>query len=391
MLWVGGSNPSPGTYYKYKMTNLPAIRGDRVEIQLSTTLKCNLSCSYCVLAVGDVLSSQGKPSYSIDDLDLFIQTHLSDKEIFFTFFGGEPLMNRSFIYDVMDRFPKADYQIITNGTLLDKIDDNFIGRFTNFLISIDGTEQITNKYRGKNVFANIMKNVDRVQPKVNGTLTARVTWCDPDLPFEAFDKLLETFDWVHFQFAQQKGVYSPEQVQAKMRVIDQLVDRFYSYNGVYPVVPLMGIARNLAVPGASAAQCSGEAHCRSSTNAVNISPDGKIFACTDMTWLSTMQHGSIIDNTLSASPLQMHPNMPCHTCEAKEWCRGNCMKNLHVAYVLKDEVYRKEVVDPVCELVKYLGKRMADGDPVKWFNELSIEDQSLVTSAPIYDFVEIIP
>jgi len=45
----------------------------------------------------------------------------------------------------------------------------------------------------------------------------------------------------------------------------------------------------------------------------------------------------------------------------------------------------------VCELVKYLGKRMADGDPVKWFNKLSIEDQLLVTSAPIYDFVEIIP
>ena len=368
-----------------------AIRGNKVEIQISTTLKCNLSCSYCVLAEGDVLDSQGKPVYTLDQLELFVQTHLSDKEIYFTFFGGEPLMNRPFIYDVMDRFPNVDYQIITNGTLLDKVDDNFIGRFTNFLISIDGTEQITNKYRGKNVFANIMKNVSRIKPKVNGTLTARVTWCDPDLPFEAFDKLLETFDWVHFQFAQQKGVYSPEQVQSKMRVIDQLVDRFYSYNGVYPIVPLMGIARNLAVPGAAAAQCSGAAQCRSSTNAINIGPDGKIFACTDMTWLPNMQHGSIIENTLTASPLQMHSDMPCYSCEAQEWCRGNCMKNLHLAYVLKKESYRQEVVDPVCELVKYLGRRMAEGDPVKWFNKLSIEDQLLVISAPIYDFVEIIP
>jgi radical SAM protein with 4Fe4S-binding SPASM domain len=369
----------------------PPILGKRVELQISTTLKCNLSCSYCVLADGDVLGSHGKPIYTLDQLDKFTRTHLSDKEIYFTFFGGEPLMNRPFIYDVMDRYPDVDYQIITNGTLLHKMDESYLSRFTNFLISIDGTEQITNKYRGKNVFSNIMKNVDQIKHKINGTLTARVTWCDPDLPFEAFDKLLETFDWVHFQFAQQKGVYFPDQVEAKMRVIDKLVERFYSYPGVYPVVPLMGIARNLAVPGAAASQCSGEAQCRSSTNAVNIGPDGKIFACTDMTWISDMQHGSVIDNTLTRSPLQQHPDMPCNKCEAQEWCRGNCMKNLHLAYVMKKESYRNEVVDPVCSLVKYLGKKMAEHDPVKWFHNLSEADQTLVKFAPIYDFVEIIP
>ena len=110
-----------------------------------------------------------------------------------------------------------------------------------------------------------------------------------------------------------------------------------------------------------------------------------------MTWIPDMQHGSVIDNTLTGSPLQMHPDMPCHTCEAFEWCRGNCMKNLYVAYVLKDDDYRKEVVEPVCDLVRYLGRKMAEGDPVAWFNRLSAEDQLLVTSAPIYDFVEIIP
>ena len=113
----------------------------------------------------------------------------------------------------------------TNGTLLSKVSDDVLSRFTNILISIDGNEQINNKYRGKNVFANIMKNVAAIRPKVNGTLTARVTWCDHELPFEAFDKLLETFDWVHFQFAQQKGVYYPDQVEAKKRVIDKLVEK----------------------------------------------------------------------------------------------------------------------------------------------------------------------
>ena len=33
----------------------PAILGNRVELQLLTTLRCNLKCSYCSLGVGDVL------------------------------------------------------------------------------------------------------------------------------------------------------------------------------------------------------------------------------------------------------------------------------------------------------------------------------------------------
>ena len=44
------------------VANGPAIVGDKVEIQLFTTLKCNISCSYCVMDVGDALGSQGKAS-----------------------------------------------------------------------------------------------------------------------------------------------------------------------------------------------------------------------------------------------------------------------------------------------------------------------------------------
>lgn len=36
----------------------PVIVGNRVELQLLTTLQCNLACSYCSLGVGDVLGSQ---------------------------------------------------------------------------------------------------------------------------------------------------------------------------------------------------------------------------------------------------------------------------------------------------------------------------------------------
>ena len=40
------------------------IVGNRVELQLLTTLKCNLKCSYCSLGVGDVLGSSALSSSS---------------------------------------------------------------------------------------------------------------------------------------------------------------------------------------------------------------------------------------------------------------------------------------------------------------------------------------
>ncbi|HWP13745.1 MAG TPA: radical SAM protein, partial [Ramlibacter sp.] len=42
------------------------IAGDRVELQLLTTLKCNLQCSYCSLGVGDVLGSQARIEYDLE-------------------------------------------------------------------------------------------------------------------------------------------------------------------------------------------------------------------------------------------------------------------------------------------------------------------------------------
>jgi uncharacterized protein len=55
-------------------TRQDPIIGHRVELQLLTTLKCNLKCSYCSLGVGDVLGSQTQVDYSIDDLVAFVDS-----------------------------------------------------------------------------------------------------------------------------------------------------------------------------------------------------------------------------------------------------------------------------------------------------------------------------
>ena len=57
--------------------NASPIVGTRVELQLLTTLTCNLKCTYCSLGVGDMVGSQGEVSYTTEALDAFIKKHLS--------------------------------------------------------------------------------------------------------------------------------------------------------------------------------------------------------------------------------------------------------------------------------------------------------------------------
>src|SRR3990170_1090961 len=86
------------------------VTGNRVELQLLTTLKCNLKCTYCSLGVGEVLGSQTELKYDIDQLAAFVEKHLAGKEIYVTFYGGEPTLNQKMMQQVMRRFPEFRYQ-----------------------------------------------------------------------------------------------------------------------------------------------------------------------------------------------------------------------------------------------------------------------------------------
>jgi len=135
----------------------------------------------------------------------------------------------------------------------------------------------------------------------------------------------------------------------------------------------------------------GKTQCRASTHILNVMPDGRIFPCPDLLYLPEMQQGSVVDNWLRASPLQPDPAMPCTGCEAYAFCRGNCMKNLFLAYVKKDEEYRREVVEPICELVKFMGEEIDRHNPQEWFANATLPVRKLITDCEVYEYVEIMP
>src|SRR4030065_1394147 len=125
--------PTPMTFFPPRsqeavevVSKTSPIVGHRVEMQLLTTLTCNLKCTYCSLGVGDMVGSQGKVSYTTDALDAFIAKHLAGHEIYVTFYGGEPTLNLKFIQEDMERYPTFRFQLQTNGTLLDGLPDSVL-------------------------------------------------------------------------------------------------------------------------------------------------------------------------------------------------------------------------------------------------------------------------
>ncbi|HEY5291441.1 MAG TPA: radical SAM protein [Burkholderiales bacterium] len=373
------------------VAQVPAILGNRVELQLLTTLRCNLKCSYCSLGVGDVLGSQREVTYSLDALDAFIATHLAGHEIYVTFYGGEPTLNLELMMAVMKRHPRFRFQLQTNGTLLDGLPDWVLGRLSNILVSIDGGEKVTDGYRGRGIYRQVLKNVNAVRDRVGGTLTARVTWSSADTSFEELDQLTQTFDYVYFQFVAQDGAYTPDAMAKKREVIAKLVEKFFTGDALYPFIPIMGTVRNKVLPSRAQELYAGLTQCRASTHILNVMPDGKIYPCPDLMYLPEMLQGDVVGNWLKPSALQPHPNMPCEGCSAFAFCRRNCMKNLHLAYVKGDRGYRDKVVEPICDLVRFMGEEVDRHDPHAWYARMPLSVRDQVAGCAVYEYVEVMP
>lgn len=371
-----------------------AIAGGRVELQLLTTLKCNLKCTYCSLGVGDVLGSQTELKYDIDQLARFVDTHLKGKEIYVTFYGGEPTLNRPMMEAVMRRFPEFRFQLQTNGTLLDDLPDWVLAKFSNILVSIDGGEATTDGYRGRGIWRQVIANLDKVHAKVGGTITARVTWGNPDTSFEELDELasaLEAIDYLYWQFVADE-MYFGDSVAKRKAVLVKLIDKFFaSTDTLYPLIPVMGIVRNKLLPNRATELYAGLTQCRVSTHLINVMPNGQIYPCPDMMYAHEMQMGEIQGNWLKKSPLQPTPEMPCSHCEAFPWCRRNCMKNLWLGYVKQDARYRANVVEPICELIRFMGREIDRHDPHCWFAQLSVPVRKRLVDNEVYEYVEIMP
>lgn len=127
------------------------VLGKLKKLLLIITRRCNLRCSYC-----EVFKSNNDMDLTTLERSVSLISSLATNKkykpvISLTFFGGEPLLRFDLIKKAVLKLKKFDnihFFIFTNGTLLDKIDLNFILKHRiKLFISIDGDYETQIVYR----------------------------------------------------------------------------------------------------------------------------------------------------------------------------------------------------------------------------------------------------
>ena len=124
------------------------------QIIFEVTNSCNLKCKYCcfndLYEESSLINKQGKLGFEtakklLDYLMELWGDTLCSKEVDIAFYGGEPLLNYSFIKKVLNytEHLKSDrlrftYSMTTNGLLLDKYLDDLVNKNFKILVSLDG-------------------------------------------------------------------------------------------------------------------------------------------------------------------------------------------------------------------------------------------------------------
>jgi len=157
------------------------ISGDLQQMSLGVTTQCNMRCSYCVYSGefdGNRVHADGAMSrdVALKAADYFLN-HVAhdDKPKYFTFYGGEPLLEFDLIKEVINYInskirQKVYFSITTNGTLLGKGNIPFLIDNDVFLmVSLDGDKAAHDKNRryanGNPTHDVIMKNLKKIRDR----------------------------------------------------------------------------------------------------------------------------------------------------------------------------------------------------------------------------------
>jgi uncharacterized protein len=160
--------------HEYRMKYLDFIdRRDSSEIQIFfvPTYACNFSCSYCYQNEYEV-HGEDLTTDVIDAFYRFIDTEFSERPMYVTVFGGEPLLPGTSLKESIGRLideanrRNIDIALVTNGYYLDEyVDVLKRGSIREIQVTLDGTEAVHNGRRplkgGGDTFGRVVGGIDR--------------------------------------------------------------------------------------------------------------------------------------------------------------------------------------------------------------------------------------
>jgi len=312
---------------------------------LILTDNCNLCCSYCRAKVFGELKENNEKSarqIAIDpalpnelnfDLDLLYGFLKKDPDPTLTFYGGEPLLRGDLIDRIIREAPVPRFMIQTNGLLLDRLSPEIISRFATILVSLDGSEALTDANRGAGTYRKVMENIKKIRYNGgNQELIARMTvnestdiadavhWLadNPDYSFSSIHWQLDanfSDDFSHRWFGDWVvESYNP----GILRLVADWVDHMENEGEVLCWYPFLDPMEDLLLGRQSLLRC-GSGHANYS-----IMTDGHIAPCPVMIGMSQYYVGHIRDsNPRDLAVIAV--NGECADCQIRGFCGGRCL------------------------------------------------------------------
>jgi len=179
---------------------------------LLLTTNCDLQCRYCYgkscedidTDFGDFevdYSVPDKITYNIERLKKFCE---KDPDVVLIFYGGEPMLCIDKIKQIMDNVKAKQFNIQTNALHLNRLKPEYVNRLSTIFVSIDGTEKLTDYYRGKGVYRKVIENIKAIRKNgFEGEIIARMTLMEETDIYENVRWLLNnpdhSFSSIHWQ------------------------------------------------------------------------------------------------------------------------------------------------------------------------------------------------
>lgn len=314
-----------------------------MQYYVTLTSKCNLRCRYCYekccndfgVYLGSLKIDYSVPTsikYDIVELERFCG---KDPEPTIVFYGGEPLLRTDLLERIIHNVPAKKFILQTNGTLLHELDSESLNRLDTVLVSIDGHKDLTDYYRGKGVYDQVIRNVKRLRERgFAGEIIARMTVgsktkIDSEVWSLLFDE--DLFDSVHWQLDALfwHNDYDKEQFLRWVRgeynprvrnLINTWVRHMEERGKVLRIYPLVGVTESLLLNEPTKLRCG------AGWTMFNIQTDGKITPCPVMAGIKDFYLGDIRHTDPSdLISRAVFVSEPCTDCAIRSICGGRCL------------------------------------------------------------------
>jgi len=330
-----------------------------MDYYIYVTKKCNLKCIYCCenqewskIQGFNLINS---PDYKTSDLIKFIlknRKSSENKEIQIIFYGGEPLLNQTWIEDFIKKTEKYDfgYTLFTNGILLSQANKYILRKLDYLFISIDGTEDINDRFRGEGNYKKVISNLSLIKNDFHGQTLAMMTITNYNNIHKSVLNLTDKFDYIYWKLVSSNKLENIEQFKSNYNTgLDLLISYWINEmkkRRVKKIIPFLAITTSLLDDIKHE-----NFRCDCGDILVSVDTDGSCYSCDELVE-DEFKIGSVFD---SINQKKMSHTNRCQLCEYRYICGGRCPK--------EDLLFPREIVEFHCELTKMLIKKIYDNLP----------------------------